>query len=371
VYDDPVDPDLPLIARYIAGQATEVEETALRAWLAGHPSRVVLLNALREARETAARDSERDYDGRALTSAVWRRIAHHDRHAPGVAAEDRKSVASVLARSRRWVASDTPTSARTWRMVGLAAAVLTVAIGGLTFWSQYPRPAQEYRSAAGRRRTIDLTDGTRLTLGPASRLRVSREFGGRTRTVELDGEALFTVVPDGRRPFMVRTAHALVRDVGTTFVVQAYRGDPDERVTVVEGEVALGGASLRARDIATINTAGAVTIRRGADLSGALGWTQGQLVFDRTPLSEAARQLGRMYDLDVRIADSALSQMLVKGTFTDESADDVLGAVTLAVGARYERAGRKVVIRRASVPASQPGPSSRAPLTTVDATPRP
>jgi ferric-dicitrate binding protein FerR (iron transport regulator) len=167
---------------------------------------------------------------------------------------------------------------------------------------------------------------------------------------------LFTVVHDARHPFVVRTARTTVRDVGTTFDVRAYAADANERVTVAEGEVAVAGVALHARDAASLDASGHVTVRRNVDVSAPMAWVQGRLVFEDTPLADAARMLARTYDLDMTIADSTLGTELVTASFAaGESAGEVLRAVTLAVGAHYEQTGRKVVIRRGAVPAGHPG----------------
>ena len=97
---------------------------------------------------------------------------------------------------------------------------------------------------------VTLRDGTRLVLWPASRLRIPSDFGLRTRSVELQGEAYFAVVHDASHPFVV-TAHGVVtRDVGTAFDIRAYADDPGVRVAVAEGEVAVNAyLPLRAQRV--------------------------------------------------------------------------------------------------------------------------
>jgi ferric-dicitrate binding protein FerR (iron transport regulator) len=228
-------------------------------------------------------------------------------------------------------------------------------------WFAPAQPFRELASARGSRTTITLRDGSRLVLGPATRVRVPGDFGVSTRTVELDGEALFAVVHDARRPFAVRTARTVVRDVGTTFAVTAYADDACERVAVVEGEVALQGVALHANDMATVDSAGRLAVRRAVDVTAYTGWTQGGLVFKDTPLGEAMRDLARTFDLDVTIADSELAVKLVTGSFRDQPADEVLSAITHVVGAHYERTGRTVVIRRGALPVGRPAPAGIAP----------
>jgi transmembrane sensor len=163
------------------------------------------------------------------------------------------------------------------------------------------------------------------------------------------------VVHDARRPFTVQTPHATIRDVGTTFVVRAYTGDSREHVAVTEGEVAIAGVPIRAHDGATIDATGRVTVNRGIDLSGDLAWIQGGLAFRDTPLRDVVRELARVYDVNVTLADSALGDKPITASFRDEPMQEVLEEVAFVAGAHCERAGRSVIIRRGIAPASEPG----------------
>ncbi len=99
--------------------------------------------------------------------------------------------------------------------------------------------AREVVTARGQRATVELRDGSQVTLGADSRLTIPADFGGTTRTVTLDGEAYFVVTPDARRPFDVRSGFAVTRVLGTRFGVLG-RSDRDAvEVIVASGKVAL------------------------------------------------------------------------------------------------------------------------------------
>ncbi len=269
--------------------------------------------------------------------------------------------------------------------VGVAAMVVVATIVAREHAA--PRGTQSVRelaTAAAGRATVTLRDGTRLVLAPDSRLRVPADFGVRERLVELDGEAELTVVHDAAHPFAVRTARAVVRDIGTRFVMQAYATDPLERVAVADGAVVLApnrsttfgnagdtrpGTTLGPGSVATVDGVGRVTLRTGVDVTPYLAWTQGRLVFQNTPLADVARQLSRTFDLSITVADSVLATDEVTGAYGNESPDDILDDITRAAGARYERAGRVVVIRRRTAATIQPDDGLRRPLTVVQAKP--
>jgi transmembrane sensor len=207
---------------------------------------------------------------------------------------------------------------------------------------------REYVTPRGRRAVFRLLDGTEITLNADTRLRAPLAVGGPgERDVYLDGEAYFRVAHDAARPFVVHTASGAIRDLGTAFGVRAYTDAARERVAVIEGSVALAHTTLHAGQVASRTRGGgdgAVRLLRGVSAADELAWTRGRLVFTSVPLAEAAQQLSRWYDLEVRVADSALARRPVTGSYGDEPVVQVLTLITAAVGARFEWQGRSVTI---------------------------
>jgi ferric-dicitrate binding protein FerR (iron transport regulator) len=93
------------------------------------------------------------------------------------------------------------------------------------------------------------------------------------------------------------------------------------------------------------------------------------LTFNGTPLRDAARDVSRMFDVDVTIADSTLDSMLVTGSFANQPVDEVLRSITYVIGAHYERTGRAVVIRRGVMPVGRSRADPSATLRMTQARP--
>ncbi len=400
--DDPI--DWSLLQRHCAGDCTPAEQVALEQWAAAGPARQELVRSAEAiwARWGALRPPDADLesawarmDARVSASPSGRqasvaalRLPRPPRHAadhrlwPGGIGGD-VGHASLTRRSRLLAAH------------GAIAAMVVIVLGvGLTvgaLWHRAPvaSPGREYATAAGQRLSVTLVDGTQLTLAPASRLRVAADYGRRTtgREVELEGEAYFTVAHDATHPFAVRAHGAVARDVGTAFDVRAYPEDTGARIVVAEGAVAVtvaGGCSVglrtgngmrrgapcradaRAGDVATVSETG-IAIRHRADIAGLTAWTQGRLVFEDAPLSEVVRELARAFDLEITVADSSLAVTPVSGSFDQGSIDQALDDIATAVGARYDRVGRSVLIRRRAPGAIRRGGAEPGPMRTADA----
>jgi len=240
--------------------------------------------------------------------------------------------------------------------VALAAAAVVVAlIGGRGVLRRTPQ-WREYATTAAQRMVVRLQDGTQVTLAPKSRVRYAADYGRERRELYLDGEAYFQVTPDSQRPLRVHTAASVTEDLGTAFVVRAYADQVATEVVVAEGRVALWRADttaasrpallLGARDLGRLEQGGGATVRRGVDLARQLAWTRGVLSFDGTPLGEVVRTLERWYNVEIRVADSALAARRLTATFQNESIDLVLQRIALTVGLRVERADGSVILLR-------------------------
>lgn len=339
---DPAEPDpVPAhqweaVGRVLAGESVDDERRQVRRWLDAHPAEAAFVDAV--VRATPPEPAPVGLDVEAALRRVHARI-----EAPDVAADVRplRRGSDAPAR-RRWPAA----------LAALAAAaVLLLAV--------LARPDGAAGSAAralattvGQRDSLRLPDGSRVVLGPESRLLVAAGYGDEERTVELSGEAFFDVVHDDARPFVVRAGRASVRDLGTAFVVRS--AEDGVRVAVTEGAVLLDADGARsdpvrldAGDRAALRPFGAPEVSRGVVTKDDVAWTEGRLVFRDAPLAEVAGALRRWYGLELTVADASLRDRTLTAEFTDEPVERVLEVVGLALGARVERRGDSATVRLA------------------------
>jgi transmembrane sensor len=170
-------------------------------------------------------------------------------------------------------------------------------------------------------RQLKLADGSTVNVGPRTLLHV--DFSKERRGVHLQrGEAMFQVIKDPSRPFIVNADTAAVRAVGTKFAVD--RRDDSVVVTVAEGKVAVvRGSQLAALEsaIGTIDknmTTSLVADERvqisartpslplqveKVDSRRALAWAQGQLIFQSVTLGEAVREFNRRNRIQIQVDD--------------------------------------------------------------------
>lgn len=337
--------DWDRLARYVARESSAAERVEVERWLAEDPTRQALLRDV-EVRWSAAADPAPVDVDRAWARVSARLTDRSERISEDVELGDEDRVARTF-------------SARRLALPIAAGFVLTI---GLAYWA-LPRDSDsrgggsltagaEYVVPRGvQQRTITLSDSTEVTLASASRLVVAAGYGAGSRTVDLEGEALFRVRHDATRPFRVRAGSVVAEDLGTEFVVRHLlmtdRGPVriavrDGSVAVRSGDAASARDTLRARDVAVASDTG-VLVRRDQNLDSYFAWTRGQLVFDDAPLSDVAAELSRWFDLDVEVADSAIANRTLNVTLLSTTPiDEILQIVGSSTDVKVERRGRVV-----------------------------
>jgi transmembrane sensor len=233
---------------------------------------------------------------------------------------------------------------RRWNMLGIASVTLAAAAAvALAVWLVQPAPQIEsIASAIAQRSTHTLADGTRVDLNANTSLRF--ENNPTERRVQLTGEAVFQVVKDATRPFIVETPAGSVRVTGTTFGVSAEPTNQIFEVTVVEGSVQVragvaGGGRpgaepipLGAGEQLLARTDGvAVKALSPAALEDALAWRQGLAVFNDVSLRDAAARFARYHGRQI-IVDPAIAQERVGGRYSLDDLSGFLAGMESALG---------------------------------------
>lgn len=201
----------------------------------------------------------------------------------------------------------------------VAAAILLLIAG--TTAIRESAVSRVYTTGLGGHQNIMLADGTRIELNTNTVLR--EKYTDKSRVITLErGEAYFAVRHDEARPFIVKVGEHSVTDIGTKFFV---RRDTDRlSVGVTEGRVELGTARdsrgsqvlLDAGKFALVTHAKITIFTKAPDvLADDLAWRAGMLVFNHTPLAEAAAEFNRYNREKLIIADPRAAGLSIGGTF--------------------------------------------------------
>ena len=203
----------------------------------------------------------------------------------------------------------------------------------------------EITAPAGSRTVVQLTDGTEVHLNNGSKIKYPRNFNGKNRELTLSGEGFFDVVHDPKHPFIVKTKQLNIKALGTKFDVEAYPENDWVATTLIEGNVVLEQSTEngKAKKIGSmvpgqhinynVNT-GAILSTKG-NIDKYIGWKDGLLVFDNSGIEEVAERLGRMFNVEIKVADE-IKDYTYTVKFVDESLPQILDLLTKATPVRYE-----------------------------------
>lgn len=261
--------------------------------------------------------------------------------------------AEAYAEMETWrrVAGRTPDGRRRKRKPppGLIGIVTALSVSGLIAYETglVDRIRADAWTGVGGIETTLLPDGSRATLNTDTALALHFTPAGREIHL-LRGEAMFDVVPDKTRPFVVRGGGLSVRAVGTRFFVRA--DGVSEPVGVAEGRVdastTASAVRIEAGEIALRTADGHLAVERG-DIAQATAWQDGKLIVSGRPLAEVLAELNRYRRGRIVLTAAALGAQRFSGTLDLRNTDEALDVLAATMGVRVTRLSPFLVLIRA------------------------
>lgn len=203
---------------------------------------------------------------------------------------------------------------------------------------------QTISTSVGMRGSINLPDGSRVTLNSGSEIKYPTRFTKGTREVQLTGEAFFEVTKDKRHPFIVKTGKLNVEVLGTTFNVSAYNDDKPVEVVLATGRINLFSGEGREKKSLGILQPGHRAVYNpldnkisvsGVDTDKYLAWREGNIIFRDDSMSEVINRLERWFNVDIYVADDQILDYEITAKFHDETLEQVLTLLRLSSGIEY------------------------------------
>jgi ferric-dicitrate binding protein FerR (iron transport regulator) len=202
--------------------------------------------------------------------------------------------------------------------------------------------------------TLQLADGTIVTLNAGSSLNYPVSFTDSIRQVFLVGEAYFDVRHDGK-PFIVSCDDIDVRVLGTSFNISTYPDDPDVKTTLVEGKVkittsenlqlASEGKVLLPSDQAIFNKNNASIDIIQVNTSQYTSWIQGKFEFKNLDLDQVMKRLSRWYDFEYRFeTDAAKDYHFTARINNDQNISSILEMLEMTTDVKFVIRDQIIVI---------------------------
>ena len=202
----------------------------------------------------------------------------------------------------------------------------------------------------GQKSTIMLPDGTTVILNSESSLSYTSEFLDQERKVTLQGEAFFEVTENPEIPFIVETRNLTTTALGTSFNVDAYPNGVEE-VTLVTGSVKVetheamhNTTILYPGEMLSANGSGIIQKMKKTSFDH-LGWKDGVIVFQDTPLKEAITELEKWYGVDIILRNYPEgNDMNFTGSFRNDNLSNVLKSLSYTMPFDFKITGKKAEV---------------------------
>lgn len=221
------------------------------------------------------------------------------------------------------------------RPVWLSACASIILAVGLMLW-MLPSESPQYApylvtSKVGELRTVQLADGSKLTLNTDTT--VSVNFSDKQRLLELErGEILVDVTKQADWPFVVSTEFGEVEALGTRFSLRAEA--KLARVELLEGHLRVSQAAkgrilgdMYAGDGLKLSSSPMFEKYPLANITDQPDWVLGKLSFNDIPLSELVAEVNRYLPRKLHLVTPDLQQLRVSAVFEIDKVDSLLSAL--------------------------------------------
>lgn len=217
--------------------------------------------------------------------------------------------------SNRKVRKTTLSRRKVWQM---AAAILLMIVSGYWVWQQTLSPRTlTYKTGFGETETIELPDGSVVTLNANSQLTWLnhwKKYG--SRQVTLYGEAFFDVShieneAAEKYPFEVVTEDMTIQVLGTTFNVNNRRNKTD--VFLETGKIALKypdaireSEALEPGEMVTFSKRDGSYDKKETTIVKSASWTEGSFIYDSEKLINIISEIEDIYGKSIEVEDADL-----------------------------------------------------------------
>ncbi|KAA2240731.1 DUF4974 domain-containing protein [Chitinophaga agrisoli] len=333
-------------------------------WIATHPERQALIA---EARQMIV----------LLSAGQGNRLEQLRQLQDGIAQYD--LLRQALEKGALPIPEDTaPITPRRTRYVRRYATALAIfvplAVWAWLFFLRAPQkpavttPANAAFFSAGNdpRKTVVLPDGSVIILRAHSTIALNEGFNLQNRQLTLTGEAFFDVAHDVQRPFLVHTALADIKVLGTVFNVSinkdhkqmetalfkgsvevVWKEDANHKIILSPNQKLVIGNNIQQ----PITAAGAFKVAPlDADpvnhKAREIAWVRNRLEIENEPLVQIAAKLEKWYGIPVQFADEEVKGYRYSGTFESETVVKALDALQLSYPFNFKMENGVIIISK-------------------------
>ena len=197
---------------------------------------------------------------------------------------------------------------------------------------------------------LELADGTLVWLNSDSELRYPVKFAGSQRDVWLKGEGYFEVSKNPEKPFRVVVDDMIVKVLGTSFNINAYKDRGNILTTLVSGKVDIQDMSGKSLVVMSPNQQvdfrhGKISSVQEVDITRFVSWIDGKFYFNDMTLENIMSQIQRWYDIEVFFVDEELKSYPFTGVIRrDFTAGQIFEIIEKTTRVKFNVRGKCVTV---------------------------
>jgi ferric-dicitrate binding protein FerR (iron transport regulator) len=330
-----------LIGKYLSGELTPAEQGDLMSWVDASPENQAVFEEMIQL--WSLTDEQPEYDFPVKLSKAWAVLDQRIDNSTTVGTQ------SSSAKPALHVVHNQP-KIRNLNWLGSAAAAIAVLVFAAwwIFGREITPQSLAVSTTLNESRSVSLPDGSKVVLNENSKL--SYNYAGKNREVQLIGEAFFEVSKDPQHPFLIQTGEVQTKVLGTSFNVRAYPDEEKIKVSVKTGRVEVSTTSAnpqKAKPLILLPGKTGIYNNQDSTLEKALDvatedvdtWKEGTLVFESgITLSEVIPAIEKFYDIKISTDPNILNCTITRVRFThDMPKDTALSLITLPISAKFNK----------------------------------
>ncbi len=320
-----------LIIKYLSGNATQDEQREVEKWRAESNENAEVFLEASDIWHTQL--ASEDYDVEAALSAVSKRISSDDEN-PEFEVNQQPS---------------TLTTHKNWYRY--AAAVALLILGGLAFLfsNQFENNTIRYSAELGEIKTVQLADGSTITLNGGAVLTHKEDFNANNRQVRISGKAFFEIERNESKPFVIESNGTQITVLGTSFLVNTDQQKTE--VVVSEGKVAFKSTDSNNNEV--ILTGGDAGVFDKSDDSllkskntnkNYLAWKDKNIVFDKSTIKDVINVLEDVYKIDIEVKQEKILNCELTATFKERSIESVMNIIGQTFTFKIDKKGNNYLL---------------------------
>jgi ferric-dicitrate binding protein FerR (iron transport regulator) len=246
---------------------------------------------------------------------------------------------------------------RSAKKMAVAATVAMILIAGY-IWRKnvldvvVPHRITYAYSEKGHVRKQILSDGTIVWLKGKSKLSFPASFNKERRAVTLEGEALFEVVKDAKRPFLVYCGSLTTGVLGTSFNIRENEKG-EVAISVLTGSVVVGSNSTKEKIVNTNESilyseaqSSVVNVHTSrTEIHEFIKGTEYDMAFNDAGMYDVIQKIEKKFEVKINLEDTAIQKRLLTADMTDQSLEHTMEMISQALNLDITIKDKMVLVR--------------------------